>query len=508
MKSVDALSYPALDHNLSVDVLVIGAGITGLTAACLLARAGRNVAVVDKFAVGSGMTGHTTAHATYVTDSRLTELVSRFGEDHAAAAWQAGDMAIDVIRRNVEREEIDCQLQSVPGYLVASEEEVRRDGGKKLADETILARELGFDVTFVEADPLWHRPALLASNQSRFHPLRYLRGLARSLIAAGGKVFEHTPADEFDEKERAVRSGHHKIRFNQVIIATHNPIQGLASHATATLFQTKLAAYSTYAVGARVPRNALPDALFWDTSNPYDYVRIMEDEKGPVLIVGGSDHKTGQEENTAECYASLERKALSFCKEAIMESHWSGQVIETVDGLPYIGEIAEGQFLATGYAGNGMTFGTLAGLMFCEALTGMLSPWKELFDPHRKTLRASRDYLSENKDYPYYLIKSHLARPPHESTEDLAAGSGRIISVDRRKTAAYRNEDGQLTLLSPVCPHMGCVVSWNETERTWDCPCHGSRFAATGEVIAGPAESPLAAHEPKEDAPAPATAHS
>jgi Rieske Fe-S protein len=244
-------------------------------------------------------------------------------------------------------------------------------------------------------------------------------------------------------------------------------------------------------VAARVPKGRVPDALFWDTADPYHYIRVEPGPEHDIVIFGGADHKTGQASDTRKCYDALERALEGLLGSVEITHRWSGQVVETADGLPYIGEHGAHQFAATGFAGNGMTFGTLSGMMAAEHVLGRRSPWRDLFDPARKTIGAAWDYLRENTDYPYYLIRDRFAGAETRSLRAVPRGAGRVVEHDGEQVAAARHADGSLTLVSAVCTHMGCLVDWNESERTWDCPCHGSRFAPDGAVLGGPAERPL-----------------
>jgi Rieske Fe-S protein len=220
------------------------------------------------------------------------------------------------------------------------------------------------------------------------------------------------------------------------------------------------------------------------------------------VIFGGEDHKTGQATDTPACYAALEASLTRLVPDIEVTHRWSGQVIETNDGLPYIGETSAHQFAATGFSGNGMTFGTLAGMMARDAALGRSNPWRDLFDIDRKTLRGGTwDYLKENKDYLYYLVRDRFAAS-EKSLRAVPRGEGRLVELNGEQVAAYRDPKGVVTLRSAVCTHMGCHVAWNGAERTWDCPCHGSRFKPDGDVLAGPAESPLAEVEVKTKAPA------
>ena len=485
-------TFPRLEHDMRADIVVVGGGITGLTAAYLLAAEGRSVTVLERARCADIDTGHTSAHLTMVTDMALTKLVSSFGRDHAQAVWDAGCAAIAQIDALVRDEDIDCDFDWVPGYLHAVEER-REVDAESLREEAALASELGFDATFVDDVPLVRGPGVMLKDQARFHPLNYLAGLARAIVARGGHIYEHTEAKEFSDDPRTVKANGRNISCEHIVLATHNPLVGNRSLTGATLFQTKLALYTSYVVAGRIAKGVVPDALLWDTSDPYHFFRIEPRRDDDLVIYGGEDHKTGQADDTSECYERLERAVRALVPGIDVTHRWSGQVIETPDGLPYIGETADHQFAATGFSGNGMTFGTLGGMMATDHVLGRKNPWSDLFDPGRRKLRhAAWDYLRENKDYPYYLIRDRFAGTEERSLRAVKRGEGKIIEYEGEQVAAYRDEAGASTLRSAICTHMGCLVDWNEAERTWDCPCHGSRFKPNGAVIAGPAEAPLA----------------
>ncbi len=484
--------FPKLQKNINVDVLVVGAGVTGITTAYLLKKAGSTVALIDRERMASIDTGHTTAHLTYVTDVSLQQLVRNFGKDHAQAAWDAGTAAIEEIERIVEEEGSDCEFTRVPAYL-----HVRVDGSSKkeassLRKEADLAAKLGFDAVYLNSAPYFNLPAVRFANQAKFHPRKYLRSLVARIPGSGSHVFEKSAASEFDAKKRRVKVNRSWISFDRVIMATNNPLVGLASVTSATLLQTKLSLYTSYALGARVPVNTVPEALFWDTRDPYDYLRIDRHCGFDYIVYGGEDHKTGQKKKTQNANARLLARLRKIIPKANIDHRWSGQVICAPDGLPYIGENAEHQFVATGYCGNGITFGTVAAMMARDWVTGRKNPWTDLFAVDRKKIKGAMwNYLRENKDYPYYMIKDRLARAEADSVRELKPGEGMIIGRRGKKVAAFRDPRGHIHRLSPVCTHLGCLVRWNPSESTWDCPCHGSRFKPTGEVIAGPAEEPL-----------------
>jgi glycine/D-amino acid oxidase-like deaminating enzyme/nitrite reductase/ring-hydroxylating ferredoxin subunit len=484
--------YPALDRTLDVDVVVVGAGITGLTAAYLLKKAGRRVAVLERRRVGGVDTMMTTAHVTCVTDLDLSALVKTFGRDHAQATWDAGLAAIAQIDTIVSDEDIDCGWTWVEGVKHVP---AGQDGAKdaaRLQEEARLASELGFEARYVDKSPFMNQPGAVFGGQARIHPRKYLAALAAAVDGGGSFVFEESGVDEVADEPLGVKARGHHVGCQYIVLATHTPLMGKTNMASATLLQTKLYLYTSYVVGGRIAKGTVPDLLFWDTADPYHYLRIDEQPDHDLVIFGGEDHKTGQAEDTEACFAKLESAAKALIPGLELTHRWSGQVIETNDGLPFIGETSSRQFTGTGYAGNGTTFGTLAGMMAADAALGVKNPWAELFDVGRTKIRGGAwDYIKENVDYPYYMVRDRLVGPDATSLRELARGEGKIIEVQGERVAAYRAENGRITTLSPICTHMGCQVDWNTAERTWDCPCHGSRFTATGDVLAGPAETPL-----------------
>jgi glycine/D-amino acid oxidase-like deaminating enzyme/nitrite reductase/ring-hydroxylating ferredoxin subunit len=484
--------FPRLQRNINVDVVIIGAGVTGVTTAYLMKKEGFTVALIERERVASIDTGHTTAHLTYITDVQLHELAHNFGSDHAQAAWDAGAAAIDEIERIVHDEEIDCEFTRVPAYVHVCVDGFSKKEISSLKKEARLAAKLGFDAAYLDSIPYFGLPGVRFPNQAKFHPRKYLRSLVAKIPGNGSHVFEKSAAKEFDRKKRRLKINRYWIGFDRVVIATNNPLVGLASITSATLLQTKLSLYTSYALGARVPPETVPEALFWDTREPYDYLRVDRCRGFDYVVYGGEDHKTGQKRKTQRAYARLLARLKKITPEARLDHRWSGQIISTPDGLPYIGENTENQFVGTGYCGNGITFGTISAMMARDWAAGQKNPWTQLFAVDRKKLKGTAwNYIRENKDYPYYMIKDRIARPEADSARELKRGEGMVVGSRGRKVAAFRDHKGELHRLSPVCPHLGCHVRWNPAESTWDCPCHGSRFKATGEVISGPAEEAL-----------------
>jgi glycine/D-amino acid oxidase-like deaminating enzyme/nitrite reductase/ring-hydroxylating ferredoxin subunit len=486
--------FPALKQDIDVDVLVVGAGLTGITAAYLLVQEGVRVALIDREKVVSGDTARTTAHLTYVTDERLHHLVNKFGADAARKFWEGGAIAIDTIERIVEECGNDAEFVRVPGYLHAriGQEPSRKDI-ETLRKDAELAKSFGFEATFVESTMYGGVPGVRFAQQAKFHPRKYLKGLLAEIQQRGGLVFENTTLQAVEDGDpMLVKASGRKIRCKYLIIATHNPLMGKKGALTAGLFQTKLALYTSYVLGARLPLGSMPEGLYWDTNDPYEYVRIDERDDHSYAIFGGEDVKTGQERDTEEVFGKLSRRLGQLLPQASVDRRWMGQVVETDDGMPFIGENEEREFIATGFCGNGFTLGTLSALMARDRYLGRANPWSSLLAVNRSPFHGgSWRYVQENVDFPYYFVRDRLRRAEVESLDQVGQGEGRIVNHEGKKIAAYRDDAGNLTLLAPQCTHLKCLVKWNSADRNWDCPCHGSRFRPTGEVLSGPAEQPL-----------------
>ena len=485
-------AFPSLDRDLRVDVAIVGGGITGITAAYLLKSAGVNVAVLERSRCASGDTGYTTAHLTMVTDAPLTSLIKHFGRDTATAVWDAGLIAIDRIEEHVQTEAIDCDFRRVPGFL----HEALAGSGlppSELERQVHAATELGFAASFVrQIAPLGVTGARF-DGQGLFHPRKYLDGLLRAIHGDGSHVFEHTAVDDVNESF-TLRAGPHKVFCDYVVLGTHTPRVGKQGMVAATVMQSKLALYSSYAIAGRLPAGRIAPGLYWDTADPYHYLRVESQPGSDFAIFGGADHKTGQVTNTENCYQAVEKTLRRVAPNVELTDRWSGQVLQTIDGLPFVGETADRQFTVTGCAGNGMTFGTLGAMMARDAVLGRPNPWRELLDPRRNNVRSGAwNYVRENKDYLYYMLRDQLARRHSALIGHLRPGQGKVVSLNGQRVAAYRDEQGVVAVRSAICTHMACEVHWNQAETTWDCPCHGSRFKTDGSVISGPAESPLAA---------------
>ncbi len=487
---------PALKSDWRADVCIVGAGIAGLTTAYLLGREGRSVVVLDDGPVGGGNTERTTAHLTNALDDRYFEIERIFGEKGARLTAASHTAAIDRIERIVREEGIDCDFERVDGYLFAPPRKSR----KVLDDELSATHRAGLtDVEFVERAPLKDFDtgrALRFPRQAQFHPLKYLNALARAIRRDGGQIFTggsaHAVEIEGGTQARVETVTGYVVTADAVVVATNTPVNDRFE------IHTKQAPYMTYVIGARVPRGSVEKALYWDTLDPYHYIRVQsgvgENEQHDVLIVGGEDHKTGQERDFQRRYNRLEKWARHrFPMIGEVEFRWSGQVMETVDGLAFIGPNPLDEpnvFIATGDSGMGMTHGTIAGILLTDLIQKRPNEWAEIYDPSRKELSALTEMIKENVNvaaqYMDYVTPGEV-----DSENEIAAGEGAVLRSGLTKQAVYRDEDGVAHKMSAVCPHLGCIVTWNTNEKTWDCPCHGSRYDAVGRVINGPANTDL-----------------
>jgi glycine/D-amino acid oxidase-like deaminating enzyme/nitrite reductase/ring-hydroxylating ferredoxin subunit len=493
MGTTEVPQFQPLTQDLRANVCVIGAGIAGMTTAYLLARAGRAVVLIDDGQFGGGETRRTTAHLTAALDDRYYNIQKLHGEEGARLAAESHMSAIHRIETIASMEDIDCDFQRVEGYLFLGGNSKRVE----LERELEATHRAGInDTQLVDRIPLsfWDSgPALRFPRQATFHPLKYLKGLARAILRDGGKIYTGVHAEKIEDGEpaRVTTSEGHVIGADNVVVCTNTPVNDWL------IMHTKQYAYRTYVIGARIPRGSVPHGLYWDTPDPYHYIRIQqgEDSSGreldyDILIVGGEDHKTGQATGTDERFVRLEQWTRErFPMIERIDYRWSGQVMEPVDYLAYIGRNPGGDehiYIATGDSGNGMTHGTIAGIILNELVQGRKHQWAKLYDPSRVKLRATPEYLKENgnvgKQYKDWFTKGDV-----DGADEIQPGEGAVLGTGRGKIAVYRDDRGNTHQLSAVCPHLYGIVHWNDTEKSWDCPCHGSRFDPYGKVVNGPA---------------------
>ncbi len=478
-----------IQENAHVDVCIVGGGIAGLSTAYHLCKAGRSVAVLDDGTLASGMTRMTTGHLTNMLDDRYFELEKVHGAEAIRVAADSHTAAIERIGEIVRAEGIDCDLSRLDGYLFLAEGDKRAT----LERELDAAHRAGLkDVALVERAPFsWDTgPCLRFPRQGQFHPLKYLQGLAEAIRRAGGRIFCHSHADSVEGGVPGlVHVRGHVVTAEAIVVATNVPVNNrLAIH-------TKQAPYMTYVVGARVPRGSVPQVLSWDTGDPYHYIRTQPLAEDDLLIVGGEDHKTGQQHDSPQRYRKLEAWARSrFPMMKEVEFTWGGQVMEPADYLAFIGHNPmdhDNIYVATGDSGMGLTHGTIAGMLLTDLILDRPNPWAKLYSPSRVPVKAANEMMRE--DLNMAAQYADWVTPGDVRTfSDISPDSGAIVRQGLEKIAVYKDASGAVHACSATCPHLGCIVQWNPGEKTWDCPCHGSRFDSQGHVINGPANRDLA----------------
>jgi glycine/D-amino acid oxidase-like deaminating enzyme/nitrite reductase/ring-hydroxylating ferredoxin subunit len=483
-----------LSQNVTADVCVVGAGIAGLSVAYELATVGKKVIVIDDGPIGGGETFRTTAHLVNALDDRYFELESLHGADGARLAAQSHTKAVDRIEDIVRGESIDCDFTRLDGFLFAPPDE----SSEELQRELEAAHRAGLtQVEMVPSAPISGfntGKALRFPNQAQFHIQKYLTGLAQAITARGGKIFcgVHAEFVTGGDAPKVVTSSGVVISAAAIAVCTNTPVNDrFAIH-------TKQMPYRTYVIAIRVPNGSVTRALYWDTPDPYHYVRLMHgsdpDSGSDLLIVGGEDHKTGQEDDADARFANLEKWARERWPQAgAVEYRWSGQVMEPDDGMAFIGKNPLDEkniYIATGDSGNGMTHGTIAGILLSDLILGQPNPWQKLYDPRRIRLKATGEWLKENVNT-FAQYSDYATAGDVSSADQIEPGQGAIIRDGLTKVACYREPSGELRKFSAVCPHLGAILRWNSKEKTWDCPAHGSRFDCNGCVINGPANSNL-----------------
>jgi glycine/D-amino acid oxidase-like deaminating enzyme/nitrite reductase/ring-hydroxylating ferredoxin subunit len=494
--SVRPIQTSPLQEDIVTHTVIVGAGISGLSVAYCLSKKGIPVVVVEDGFIGSGETGRTTAHITNALDDRYSEIASRMDAKTSRLAAESHSQAISFAERVVREENIDCDFKIIDGYLFLHPS----DKLKTLEDELKATLEAGIQTEMLTAVPQINQdgPCLRFPRQAQFHPMKYLKGLAEAITKNGGKIFTETHVDKITKE--GVHGNGHTVKASHIVVATNTPVNDLVT------MHTKQHPYRTYVIGAAVQKGLLKPALWWDTGNmdskwptdPYHYVRLQEfNEHYDLLIAGGEDHKTGQtdEENLSE--EDRFKNLIDWTQQKFpmiqdIVYRWSGQVMEPVDFLGFIGRNPGDKniFIATGDSGNGMTHGIIAGMLISDLVLGIENPWTDIYSPSRITLKTAPEFLKEvgnmTKQYLDYFSKGDI-----ESLNQLSPGDGAVLNLNGKKTAAYRDVQGTIHAYSAICPHLGCVLQWNTSEKSFDCPCHGSRFTCEGKVVNGPALTDL-----------------
>lgn len=500
VESITAPAYSAIPDDAVADVCVVGAGIAGLTTAYLLAKEGLSVVVLNDGPVGGGETSRTTAHLSNALDDRYIEIERIHGHERSRLAAESHTAAIDRIQAIATQENIHCDFTRVDGHLfLAPGMDI-----DLLRQEKEAAHRAGLtDVSLLNGTPLpgaETTPCLKFPRQGQFHPLKYVYGLAQSFTRLGGRLYTSTHVSSVTggKPARVETTSGRIVRSDAVVMATNTPVNDLVA------MHLKQAAYRTYVLGIQVPKGSVRKALYWDTQDPYHYVRLQSwSDRSDMLIIGGEDHKTGQADDTEERHTRLTSWTRSlFGTIGTIEFQWSGQIMESVDGLAFIGRNPMDEsnvYIATGDSGMGMTHGMIAGMLLTDLIQGRHNPWTDVYDPSRVRIGATQELAQENANVAVQYA-DWVTGGDVDSLNQIPLNSGAVMRDGMSKIAVYRDERKVYHARSAVCPHLGCIVSWNPSEHSWDCPCHGSRFDKYGKVVNGPALSDLTPVELKDRA--------
>lgn len=488
MGTTESRPRPRLEGYEHFDVLIIGGGIVGIATAFNLRNQGLRVAILEAGRILSDVTGNTTGKLTSQHGVVYRKFIDTFGQPKAQHYAAANQWAIQWVAETAEKFAISCSYTPDNAYIYTTETKYHQD----FAAEREACEMLGLPVDYQEtADlPFEIVGALKFRDQARYHPVKFLLALAELAEGGGVRIFENTRVLDVDEDEDfcRVETEHGPVLADRVVVATNYPIHDSG------LFVAKLTQWRSYAIALDI-RGHLPDGMFItaDGEEPMRSMRRQMFEDREVLIIGGEMHKVGQHEDMAKCYLELERWArLNFDVKEIL-FRWSTQDNFTADGMPYVGLSPNRKriYLATGFAGWGMTNGYVSGKLLSDLVTGIENQWKETYAPGRMGLAAMPKILSGSFDAAAHLVGDRIKRAELKSLDELTLGDGAIVQLKDERVAAFRDDEGHLHICSPVCTHMGCQVHFNSAERTWDCPCHGSRFSIEGEVLHAPAVKPL-----------------
>jgi glycine/D-amino acid oxidase-like deaminating enzyme/nitrite reductase/ring-hydroxylating ferredoxin subunit len=490
METAPGAVYPPLDDGHHVDVAVVGGGIVGV-AAGLLARAdGASVALLEADRLCSGVTGHTTAKLTALHRLIYHHLRSHFGEDGARSYAEANQAGLEWVARQVEERGIACDFRRRSAYTYATEASARA----AVEDEVDAALAAGLPAQLVEEIPLPYpvEVAVRLDDQAEFHPRRFVLALGEALASDGGLVFEQTRAQSLHEGSPCeLRTDRGKLTAERVVVASHFPFLDRS------LAFARMRPERSYAIGARVGGDP-PPGMFITAGGPTRSLRSHPHGGEELLIVGGEGHKTGQGGDTRQRYERLERFAREHFDVRSVDYRWSAQDPVTADRMPYVGALtplSRRVLYATGFGKWGLAGGVGAAMILADELAGRSNPWASAFDANRlKPLAQAKDLVTANADVAAHLVGDRIKKLRPKELSELAPGEGGIVRHQGETVAAYRDEDGAVAAVSATCTHLWCQVSWNAAERSWDCPCHGSRFATDGSVLEGPAVKPL---EPK-----------
>ena len=475
-------------ENKIFDVLIVGGGITGITTGLLLQQKGQQCVIAEAYNLCFGTTGGTTAHLNSFFDTSYDQVQSDFGEDNAQLLARAASQSLALFEKHVKEYAIDCNYETKDGYVFAQTDEQVEELGKMYD----ASKEAGVKINYSDTIPVSEqfKKAIVYPGQAQLHPTRYVHALAKEFEKAGGIILQNCLIDKFEEKDDIleIESSQGTLSARKLIYATHIP-PGV------NLLHFRCAPYRSYAVAVLLKDQNYPEGLAYDMYDPYHYYRTQIVDGKKYLIAGGEDHKTAHIKNTDSCFTHLESHLRKIFEVESIAYKWSSQYFEPADGLAYIGHIPanpENVFVATGFGGNGITYSHIAALTLSELITTGNSEFADLFNPGRvKPVAGFTNFVKENVDVVKEFFKKRFSPSTLHEVADLAHGEARLVKYEGESIALYKDEGGKLHAIDPVCPHAKCMVDWNSTEKSWDCPCHGSRFSYDGALLTGPARRGL-----------------
>jgi glycine/D-amino acid oxidase-like deaminating enzyme/nitrite reductase/ring-hydroxylating ferredoxin subunit len=486
--STPGTNYPTLADNVKTDILVVGGGITGLTNAYLLQKEGLDVVIIDTDRIAYSTSGHTTAKITSLHDLKYSKLIKQIGKDGAARYGKINEEAISLIEKIISENDIKCDFSRQSSYVFTQDEKYL----EKIEDEVNSATSIDLPAVFKSELPLpiQIKGAVCFENQAQFHPRKYLLALAEIFVKNGGHIYENTTAMKINEDKECItitRNGFN-IVSDKVIVASHFPFIDGGGFFSARMYPER-----SYAIGVKSPVN-VPGGMYISYEDPIRSIRTQPlEDGGQLLILGGEHHKTGQDICEKDHFINLLRYAEQTFSATDAPYRWSAQDYTAMNEIPFIGHISNYKynvFVATAFQKWGMTTGTVSAMIIRDIITKGKSEVEDIFKPARFTpVDSAKNFFKENLNVADNLISGKLQALPTDVT--LEPGEGKAVEVDGKKAGAYRDMDGNIYIVDTTCKHLGCEVHWNSAEKSWDCPCHASRYNYDGTVIEGPARMPL-----------------
>lgn len=469
------------------DTAIVGAGITGITTALMLQKAGQKCVILEAGNIGFGTTGGTSAHLNTFFDATYPEIENDFGAEAAKLVADSGNAAFSIIKNFIDEYQIDCDFEDKKGYLFSETEKET----KQLREILEASARAGISVTESTKNdvPVPFELSVCFEAQGQFHPLKYINALEKAFIDLGGVVLENTFVNDSKTMDGIIEvsAGDEKLKATNLVYATHLP-PGI------TAYSFRCAPYRSYVLGVKLKDEHYPTGLSYDMQEPYHYFRTHQIDGQKYLIVGGEDHKTGHDD-PEQAFANLESYVKQYYQVESVDYKWSSQYYVPADGLPYIGRMAasgDNTYIATGFNGNGMMFGSISAKIISDQILGIENHYSELYSASRlKPIAGFTDFVKENADVVWHFIADRFGTEALEALSALKREEGKIAELNGSKLALYKDSKGKVTALSPECTHAGCVVNFNAAEKSWDCPCHGGRFDLSGKVISGPPRKDL-----------------